>query len=126
VIYGTESTGKSAIAAAVLEKLGSEELGEDGTGLQYAIVNSAECITSRHLFETVVAKVATTIQWEHPPSKCETVSQLNVELSKMLKYTSRPDGFRFVLVFDGIDCQREAPATLLPALARLSEMVSAR
>jgi len=42
----------------------------------------------------------------------------------MLKYPSRPDGFRFVLVFDGIDRQREAPGTLLPGLARLSEIVS--
>jgi origin recognition complex subunit 5 len=28
-----------------------------------------------------------------------------------------------VLVFDGIDQQREAPPTLLPALARLGEFV---
>lgn len=47
-----------------------------------------------------------------------------VELSKMLKYPSYPANFRFVLVFDGIDRQREAPITLLPALARLSEIVS--
>jgi hypothetical protein len=31
---------------------------------------------------------------------------------------------RFVLVFDGIDQQRDAPPTLLPALARLGEIVS--
>jgi origin recognition complex subunit 5 len=41
----------------------------------------------------------------------------------MLKYTPRPDGFRFVLVFDAVDRQRDAPHTLLPALARLSEIV---
>ena len=41
----------------------------------------------------------------------------------MLKYTPRPNGLRFVLVFDGIDRQRDAPHTLLPALARLSEIV---
>jgi len=41
----------------------------------------------------------------------------------MLKYVERPANWRFVLVFDGIDQQREAPATLLPALARLSEIV---
>jgi len=31
---------------------------------------------------------------------------------------------KFVLVFDGIDKQRDAPHTLIPALARLSEIVS--
>lgn len=93
--------------------------------MRYAIVNSAECITGRHLYETAVGKVARALEWDAVPSRCETVSQLAVELSKMLKYTPRPDGFRFVLVFDAIDRQREAPHTLLPALARLSEIVSA-
>jgi origin recognition complex subunit 5 len=63
------------------------------------------------------------LTWDAAPSRCETLSQLTVELSKILKYTPRPDGFRFVLVFDGIDRQRDAPHTLLPALARLSEIV---
>lgn len=97
---------------------------ENGPTVKSAIVNSIECITARHLFESVVGKVADAIQWETRPSRCETVSQLTVELSKMLKYTPRPATFRFVLVFDGVDRQRDAPATLLPALARLAEIVS--
>ena len=95
----------------------------NGPPLKYAIVNCIECITSRHLFETVVSKVAGVLQWDGPVARCETVSQLTVALSKMLKYAPRPDGFRFVLVFDRIDRQRDAPATLLPALGRLSEIV---
>jgi origin recognition complex subunit 5 len=35
-------------------------------------------------------------------------------------------GDKFVLVFDGIDAQREAPPTLIPALARFGEMVYTR
>ena len=31
---------------------------------------------------------------------------------------------RFVLVFDGVDKQRDSPPTLVPALARLGEVVS--
>ncbi|KAK4155237.1 origin recognition complex subunit 5 C-terminus-domain-containing protein [Chaetomidium leptoderma] len=122
VIYGTEATGKSAITAALLTRL-SDQPADDGFSLQYAVVNSAECITARHLYESVVGKVADALAWDGPPSRCETVSQLTVELAKMLKYTTRPDGFRFVLVFDGIDRQRDAPHTLLPALARLSEII---
>ncbi|KAK4178534.1 putative origin recognition complex subunit 5 [Triangularia setosa] len=116
VVYGTEATGKTAITAALLASL-------DGDLLRHTIVNSIECITARHLYETVVARVAAALEWDAVPPRCESVSQLTVELSKMLKYTERPEGFRFVLVFDGIDHQREAPHTLLPALARLSEII---
>ncbi|KAK3371418.1 origin recognition complex subunit 5 C-terminus-domain-containing protein [Lasiosphaeria ovina] len=127
VLYGTEATGKSAITAALLARLEASEDDRSPDGdsrLRFAIVNSVECITSRHLFESVVGKVAQALRWHGPSSsRCETVSQLTVELSKMLKYAPRPDGFRFVLVFDGIDRQREAPPTLLPALARLAEII---
>ncbi|AEO71571.1 703ca940-6ced-4736-89c5-f1dd8f774fb7 [Thermothielavioides terrestris] len=122
VIYGAEATGKSAITAALLGRL-SALTDDDGFNLRHAIINSAECITARHLYESVVGKVADALGWDAAPPRCETVSQLAVELSKMLKYTPRPDGFRFVLVFDAIDRQRDAPHTLLPALARLSEII---
>lgn len=42
----------------------------------------------------------------------------------MLKQPVLPESRQFVLVFDAIDRQKDAPPTLLPALARLSEMVS--
>jgi len=128
VLYGTEATGKSAITTALLERLEEDVQTEDDDGdsvpaLKSAIVKSIECITSRHLYESVVSKVAAALHWEGAASRCESASQLTVELSKMLKYASRPKDFRFVLVFDGIDRQREAPATLIPALARLSEII---
>ncbi|KAK5660864.1 hypothetical protein OQA88_12235 [Cercophora sp. LCS_1] len=123
VLYGTEATGKSAITTALLEKLQTDEISEDEPSLKSAMVNSIECITSRHLFETITTKVAAALDWPHPPSKCETISQLTVELSKMLKHTPRPPTFRFILVLDAIDRQRDAPPTLLPALARLSETI---
>lgn len=40
----------------------------------------------------------------------------------MLKYPPQPERRHFVLVFDAIDRQRDAPPTLLPALGRLSEI----
>lgn len=123
VIYGTEATGKSAITATLLAELANRSR-DDGFIVRYAIVNSTECITARHLYETVVAKVVDALESDTAPPRCENVSQLVVELSKQLKYTPRPDGFRFILVFDAIDRQRDAPHTLLPALARLSEIVS--
>ncbi|KAK4190272.1 putative origin recognition complex subunit orc5 protein [Podospora australis] len=123
VLYGTEATGKTAITTSLLSKLEDRPDADISNPLEYTIVNSIECITARHLYETVVGKVANALQWDAAPSRCETVSQLTVELCKMLKYTPRPDNFRFVLVFDAIDRQRDAPHTLLPALARLSEII---
>jgi len=73
-----------------------------------------------------VGAVAKAVEWKGPIGRCENLSQLVVELSRLLANweTSEEDGKRrFVLVFDGIDRQRDAPPTLLPALARLGEVV---
>lgn len=107
-----------------MEKLAESTADSSTSQLKYAIVNSIECITGRHLFERAVGAVADALDWDGRPARCETMSQLTVELSKMLLYPSHPSGFHFTLVFDAIDRQREAPLTLLPALARLSEIVS--
>ncbi|KAI0162924.1 origin recognition complex subunit 5 C-terminus-domain-containing protein [Pestalotiopsis sp. NC0098] len=119
IIHGTEATGKSAITSAILATLHED----DDTGLDYAIVRSPECVTARHLFERTADTVAEALKWQAPVGRCETLAALTVELSKMLKYVERGKAWRFVLVFDAIDRQREAPPTLLPALARLSEII---
>lgn len=67
--------------------------------------------------------MADALEWENKSSRCETLAQFPVELSRILSHTQRPAAFRFVLVFDAIDRQREAPPTLLPALARLADIV---
>ncbi|ORY64170.1 origin recognition complex subunit Orc5 [Pseudomassariella vexata] len=120
IIHGTEATGKSAITANILKVLRDDT----ETDLNYAIVKSSECVTARHLFERTIGAVADALQWDGAVGRCETLAALTVELSKMLKYKERgEEGWRFVLVFDAIDRQREAPPTLLPALARLSEII---
>ncbi len=109
------------VTEALLGRLADDASG--AAGLRYAVVNSAECVTGRHLIERSLAKVADAVPWDGAPGRCESISQLAVGLSKMLvDHDSQRTG-RFVLVFDGIDRQREAPPTLVPALARLSEMV---
>ncbi|KAI2464293.1 origin recognition complex subunit 5 C-terminus-domain-containing protein [Annulohypoxylon bovei var. microspora] len=125
IVHGTEATGKSAVTARLLEALSSSSTDADNALLNYAIVKSAECVTARHLFERTVGSVADALQWEgETVGRCETLAALTVELTKMLKYDQRYDtNWRFVLVFDGIDRQRDAPPTLLPALARLSELI---
>ncbi|KAI0884880.1 origin recognition complex subunit 5 C-terminus-domain-containing protein [Annulohypoxylon maeteangense] len=126
IVHGTEATGKSTVTARLLKELSSPRADTDDSLLNYAIVKSAECVTARHLFERTVGSVADALQWEESGTvgRCETLAALTVELTKLLTYDQRHDkDWRFVLVFDGIDRQRDAPPTLLPALARLSELI---
>lgn len=120
---------------AVLEALASGDDGEEADReefiapaprLGYAIVKSAECVTGRHLLERTIAAVAEAVEWKGRLGRCENLAQLGVLLGKLLERRveeGRED--RFVLVFDGVDAQRDAPPTLLPALARMGEVVSA-
>ena len=82
-------------------------------------------MTGRHLLERTVAAVSRSVQAgtesdevEEYSGRCENLSALTAHLQRLLK-----DREKFVLVFDGVDKQREAPPTLLPALARLGEFV---
>ncbi|KAH6997007.1 origin recognition complex subunit Orc5 [Ilyonectria destructans] len=124
VVHGTSATGKSAIVEQLLERLVAHMSTEpQAGGFQAAVVNSVQCITGRHLFERIIGAVADALQWEDVPRRCESLAQLTVELVKMLKYPARDPRWRFVLVLDAVDRQRDAPSTLLPALARLSEII---
>jgi origin recognition complex subunit 5 len=111
VIYGPHATGKSAVTKAYLET----------RKLKHAIINCRECVTGRHLLERTVAVVHQALRSdgdEVHTGRCENISALVVHLQRQLE---RQD--HFFLVFDGIDKQREAPPTLLPALARLGEAI---
>jgi len=136
VLHGLEATGKSALTRALLQELSSPPTNGHVNGhseslhdnLCYAIVKSAECIGGRHLLEQTVGAVAKAVNWKGNISRCENLSQLVVEIGRLLEDWSTSEEEdkgkkRFVLVFDGIDRQRDAPPTLLPALARLGEIV---
>nr|RBQ95015.1 hypothetical protein FVER53263_11346 [Fusarium verticillioides] len=124
VVHGATATGKSTITSRLVSDLvTSINSDESSGGLQAAVVNSVQCITGRHLFERIVSQVAEALQWEEAPRRCETLAQLTVEMVKMIQYPKRDARWRFILVLDAIDRQRDAPVTLLPALARLSEII---
>lgn len=115
VVHGPRATGKSSIVSAHL----------DSQRTRYAIIKCRECITGRHLLEQTVAAVHESIhegvlngEPDAFNGRCENLSALTVHLQRLL---SKHDVF--TLVFDGVDKQRDAPPTLLPALARLGEFV---
>lgn len=118
VVHGSEATGKSSIVTEFLKS----------SGLAHAIVRSQECVTGRHLLERTLASCIESIAGASDNtlnsnfySRCENISALAAQLQRLLE--SREG--HFTLVFDGIDRQREAPPTLLPALARFGELVCA-
>ncbi|KAE8447309.1 hypothetical protein EG329_010867 [Mollisiaceae sp. DMI_Dod_QoI] len=135
VLHGLEATGKSLITKALLKQLSEKQTnghingpeGENDHTIRYAIVKSAECIGGRHLFEQTIGAVSAALDWPDSVGRCENLAQLVVEISRLIEgwIGSSQNGRqqRLVLVFDGIDRQRDAPPTLLPALARLAEII---
>lgn len=115
IVYGPRATGKSAVVKAYLK----------ATKLRHAIVQCQECVTGRHLLERIVSSVhdgstkhETNGDIAAHPGRCENISTLVVHLQRLLRAKDK-----FVLVLDGIDEQRDAPPTLLPALGRLGEVL---
>lgn len=91
-------------------------------GVPSAIVDSRECITSRQLLERIISQCLDALadsgaELQQLP-RCDSISALHVHLESNLRAQEK-----FILVFDGIDKQRDASPTLLPALARLGECV---
>lgn len=79
--------------------------------------------------ERTLGAAATALNWRGNVGRCENASQLVAELGKILgsiEVSDKRDSIRrrLVLVYDGIDRQRDAAPTLLAALARISEIVS--
>ncbi|TLD31724.1 4-aminobutyrate aminotransferase [Venturia nashicola] len=115
VLHGLQATGKTAVTRAVLKALKTP----------HAVIDSRECITGRQLLER---SFAASVEALSRPSnadidisdygRCENLSALQVNLERLLEKQKS-----FTLVFDGIDQQREAPLTLIPALARFGETI---
>ncbi|KAL4797433.1 origin recognition complex subunit 5 C-terminus-domain-containing protein [Aspergillus venezuelensis] len=118
VVHGISATCKSTIVTNVLALL----------EVPHAIVRSPECITGRHLLTKILWAILSALgrkdEWEKfGKGRCEHVSSLAVLLGECLSSNPEKPVDKFVLVLDGIDKQREAPPTLLSALARLGEMI---
>jgi len=112
VVHGLEATGKSSIVKAVLET----------AGVPHTIVDSKECITGRQLLERTVSRCLDVVKGERINTlellRCDSLSALQICLENIFSSQEK-----FVLVFDGVDKQRDAPPTTMPALARLGEYV---
>ena len=91
-------------------------------GVLYTIIDSRECITGRQLLERTVSHCIDAMKGERINSlelpRCDSLNALQICLENI--FCSQE---KFILVFDGIDKQRDAPPTTIPALAKLGEYV---
>ena len=114
VLHGLEATGKSLTIRSILGSL----------DVPTAIASSKECITARHLLERTLAAVADTLIAGGKETaidvdgRCDSISVFVAQMQRILEGKGK-----FIVVFDGIDSQREAFPTLIPAIARLGEIV---
>ncbi|KAL5612628.1 hypothetical protein BROUX41_004277 [Berkeleyomyces rouxiae] len=139
VVYGPEATGKSSITQGVAARISRASAGGGGGDwrMKHAQVNSVQCITSRHMFERCLGLVREALgeaegagegETTRAPASCENLAQFTSELAQALGAWAEAgaeaeERRHFVMVFDGVDVQREAPASLVAGLARLSEMI---
>ncbi|KAK6357016.1 hypothetical protein TWF718_001347 [Orbilia javanica] len=113
VLYGTEATGKSTIAKAVLDEF----------EIPYAYVSCKECVTARHVFEKAYTSCDALITPSNGEDKGrqvrpDSVNALAGQLQKLI-----PNSGKIVLVLDAVDKQREMTPTMLSGLARIGEVI---
>ena len=115
IVHGSRATGKTLTVRAVLDAIDTPSI----------LIPSRECITTRHLLERIVWLVKEKVKSDDHDKvdltldgRCESISAFFVELQHLLGRRGK-----FIVVFDGIDRQRDAAPTLLPAIGRLGELV---
>jgi origin recognition complex subunit 5 len=114
VAHGLEQTSKLQVISAVLE----------ARSLRYVTVKCRECLSQRHLLAKIFAACLSALNVEGDADqygRIDSTIALAVGLEKLFE---RQDG-KVTLVLDSIDKQIGQGPTLLPALARLSDMVNA-
>ncbi|KAK2766205.1 hypothetical protein FQN54_007721 [Arachnomyces sp. PD_36] len=138
VVHGIEATGKSGIVRSILSQYGDQDKDEDddtysssnARAIPHAYVRCAECITGRHLLSKIIAAILAALGLPEDAVKgaIDHVCTMGVVLKDI--FEGRKGGGvgeieKLVLVLDGVEEQREAQQFLLPALARLGEMIPA-
>ncbi len=117
VVHGFQGTGKLTTVLSVLA----------ARQLTHAVIKSRECLSLRHLLSKILAACLATIYPVEDEgaesdyeSRCESVNALGMHLQRLLQGRHE----KLVIVLDGIDKQRGLHPHTLPALARLSDIVS--
>ncbi|KAF2155848.1 hypothetical protein K461DRAFT_274887 [Myriangium duriaei CBS 260.36] len=116
VAHGPEATGKTALIQSYLQR----------SATPFVMLQCRECITSRHLLERIITECQGAHNNESVDGdrgthqRCESINAFTVALSSILAGAEK-----FIIALDGIDELHDAPPSLVPAMARLGEMIPA-
>ncbi|ETN36661.1 uncharacterized protein HMPREF1541_08939 [Cyphellophora europaea CBS 101466] len=113
VAYGLQGSSKLEVITAVL----------NAHKLKHAVIKCRECLSQRHLLGKIFAACAQALGQEEAVERYDRVDSLNA-LSVNLQKLFRGSNLRTVIVLDSIDELKGPGSTLLPALARLGDMIS--
>jgi origin recognition complex subunit 5 len=112
-LYGLRSSGKIETTEAVLK----------ARALPYVVIKCKQCLSQRHLLSKIFAACAQSVGQEDNLATYDRVDSLNslgVNLQRLFEGRKQ----RVILVLDTVEDVKGASTTLLPALARLGDMVS--
>lgn len=115
VAFGPETSNKYETIKYVLDR----------ENIEHVTINCRECLSQRHLLTKIFAKFVTYLGKEDMLDKCDRLDNINALASNLRKLLSGREP-PLVLVLHSADHQRGATPTLLPALARLGELVRKR
>lgn len=112
VVYGLEGASKLEVIDAVLA---AQEL-------TYTVVKSRECLSQRHLLGKIFTACLHALEQGDKVEDYDRIDSLNA-LSVNLQQVFKSTAGKVVLVLDSVDEVKGAGLTMLPALARLGDIV---
>ncbi|EXJ60746.1 hypothetical protein A1O7_04899 [Cladophialophora yegresii CBS 114405] len=113
VAYGFEQSSKREVIINVLR----------AREVTHAFIRTKECLTQRHLLSKIFAVCISTLGCEGHIDRYEKVDSINALLGNLRKLFERVKGRKFVVVIEDADELKQPGPTLLPALARLGDIV---
>ncbi len=116
VAYGFEQSSRRDVIYNVLQ----------AREIDHAVVKSKECLSQRHLLSKIFAASITALGLAGQVEQFEKTDSINALLGNLRKLFERLDGRKLVVVIEDVDDLRQSGPTLLPALARLGDLVCAK
>ena len=116
VAYGLEQSSRKEVISITLQ----------AREINHAFIKSKECLSRRHLLSKIFAASITTLGQVGQIEQFEKTDSINALLGNLRKLFERLEAKKFVLVIEDADELRQPGPTLLPALARLGDLVCAK
>ncbi|KIW68367.1 hypothetical protein PV04_04320 [Phialophora macrospora] len=113
VAYGLEQSSKREVIINVLR----------AREVNHALIKTNECLSQRHLLSKIFAACITALGYDGQIDRYEKMDSINALLGNLRRLFGRAEGRKFVLVVEDADELKQPGPTLLPALARLGDVI---